>query len=172
MYFELSTKPKSTMKNILSSLLLILVCVSLSTAQQTQLELLQQLSGKWSLDTEKLPEGMDMPPVVLECNPVTPQNGMYCVVKAMMNGTEVLVQSELLAYDQNTNKIHLMLFDGPNVTKGDGSFSGNKLTYTDYDASGNVILDGVITFESDKIVQEITPANQAGSIMFYFNKED
>ena len=112
-----------------------------------------------------------MPELNIHCERVTDQNGMYCTVNVLTGDSFTMVQSELLAYDQPTGKIFLMLFDGPRVIRGEGKFERNVFRYSDFDAAGSLLLNGSITFTKDQLIQEIKPADEtAGSLKVLFNR--
>lgn len=134
------------------------------------------MAGTWQVDVSTFeadhenqppPQGMQV-----YCEVVNEQNGVYC--EASMpdeSGKRQIVSSELLAYNQSTDKIQMMLFNGQVVSYGSGTFTDNVLNYTDTDVNGKPFYDGELHIEDNTLTQVIhVPVEAGGRMQVTFNK--
>lgn len=127
---------------------------------QENLEKLRKMEGTWRIDLssyESADSSAPPPPdIQVRCAPVSAQNGVYCEVEANDgSGNYQVISSELLAYNESTGKIHLMLFNGPTVSYGMGEFEGDVLKYTDSDVNGVALYDGELHLGNEDLVQVV-----------------
>ncbi|MCA6074880.1 hypothetical protein [Fulvivirga sedimenti] len=156
--------------------LLLVFSSSFVIAQDSQLEKLKMLSGTWLFSPADFSSSVDMPSppeTMITCNEVTETNGLYCIVYSKnATGSFELTQSELMAYDQITDKIHMFFYDGKSAIRAEGSFKGNSLIYADLDMNGNKLMDGTITIEKNKMTQKVvTAGDNPASLTLIFHKK-
>ncbi len=165
------------MKKPIILLFLLVLSSSFVMAQDSQLEKLRMLSGTWNFTPADFTSTANIPspPATrVSCEEVTATNGLYCTISAQNDDGEFQVtQSELMVYDQATDKIHMLLFDGPLAYRAEGRFEGNVLRYSDSNMSGIKIIDGTMTFEGSKLTQKIMIAgDNPATLTLVFNKEN
>ena len=146
-------------------------------SQETnQAEKLKMMVGTWRTDLSTfkstIPGFTSLPDHKVVCKEVTDGsiNCKYFMIDA--NGNLILSQSELFAYDQATNKVYNMTFEGPNVRFGYLSFDGNLMNWTQTDVDGNVIQGGTMLVKPQEMNINSKMADGSGTVSYTYKREE
>jgi len=142
------------MKNLILAVFILLPAFAICQGNE-QIEKLKMMEGTWRSDQasfkSSVPGFTEFPDQKIKCVEVT-TGSLYCEYFTNDGeGNYDLSQSELFAYDQATDKIYNMTFEGPSVHYGYLTFKNNLMTWTSTDVEGNIIQSGTMLINSDSM---------------------